>query len=449
MGMTNLSGHGKTASFRHGVHPVEHKDHTNRLAIERIPFVDEYVLPLAQHIGAPAIAAVRAGQEVLRGQLIAKPGGFVSTAVHSPVRGVVKAVELRPHPSGRKMPAVVIATDPYASQRDVFSKPPPFRELDHQETLRLIQEAGLVGLGGAAFPTHVKLKLPEGKKVRWVTVNGCECEPYLTCDHRVMLQRPESVIRGLRLFMELLNAESGYIGIEINKSDAIEALRKCASPDPSIHVVPLEVKYPQGAEKMLIDAIFHREIPSGKLPLDLEIVVQNVGTTSALAEFFDRGMPLIERVVTVNGSGIPRPGNYLVPVGTPIQAVLDHCGGLRPDTRQVIMGGPMMGMAQKNLDAPVIKGTSGLLALTTDPPDPGLEEPCIRCGRCLAACPIFLNPSRLATLVRNERTEELKTNHLADCFECASCSYVCPSRIPLVQLMRMGKAQIRRKEAAK
>lgn len=429
------------ASFRHGVHPDDNKAATNARPIERVRFVDEYVLPLSQHIGRPAKAVVRVSQKVRRGQMIAEPDGFISTALHAPVTGTVIAIELRPHPSGQKSEAIVIRTDRFASQRE----PVPVPGDGSVDLARRVQMAGIVGLGGAAFPSHVKLSVPEGKNVRFVIVNGCECEPYLTCDHRVMVERPEAVLRGLELTMEQLGAERGYIGIEANKPDAIEALRGLTEDHDSVEVVPLTVKYPQGAEKMLIDAILHREVPDGGLPLDLEIVCNNAGTMAAIGDLVDRGLPLIERVVTVTGPGVRRPANLLVPIGTPLEAVLEHGGGLRPETRHVILGGPMMGNAQKTLGVPILKGTSGVLALTHITFEQ--EQPCIRCGRCLEACPIFLNPSRLALLVRAERPEELTARGQMSCFECASCSFVCPSHIPLVQLMRVGKALIR--QAAK
>lgn len=434
--------HASIPTFRHGVHPEEHKELTNRLAIERMPFVDEYVLPLSQHTGAPSKPRVGVGQRVVRGQMIAEADGFISTALHAPATGTVAAIELRPHPNGRRMPAIVLRTDPFDSQRLVSGSSPRPDDLSPAEIVRRVQDAGLVGLGGAAFPSHVKLSVPEDRRVRFVILNGCECEPYLTCDHRVMIERQDEVVRGLRLIMNVVGAERGYIGIESNKPDAIDALRAAVRSDATIEVVPLAVKYPQGAEKTLIDAILRREVPTGKLPLDLEILVQNVGTATGLVDLFENGKPLIERVVTVTGDAVRRPANLLVPVGTPLRALLDHCGGLDERARQVVLGGPMMGMAQKNLDAPMIKGVSGVLAFCREV---GFveEDPCIRCGRCLEACPMFLNPSRLAMLVRAEDPGALRAHHQLDCFECASCSFVCPSHIPLVQLMRVGKAIVR------
>jgi len=442
--MRSLLHLGRAATFDHGVHPEELKALTAGLRVERMPFVERYVLPLSQHTGAPSRPLVLPGDSVRRGQMIAAADGFISTALHAPVTGRVRAIELCPHPDGKRRPAIVIETDPFSDQR--MDEAPLPGDLDAAETVRHVQDAGLVGLGGAAFPSHVKFHVPEGKRVRFVIINGCECEPYLTCDHRVMVERADAVLRGLRLIMARVGAERGYVGVELNKPDAVAALRRAAGGDGAIEVVPLQVKYPQGAEKMLIDAIFRREVPSGKLPLDLEIVVNNVGTTAALTDLFDRGWPLVERVVTVSGPGVRRPANLLVPLGTPIGEVLDYCGGLRPETREVILGGPMMGLAQKDLSAPVIKGTSGILGFI-EPAPWVAEDPCIRCGRCIEACPIFLNPQRLALLVRNERADELARLNVRDCFECASCSFVCPSNIPLVQLMRVGKAMVRQKQA--
>lgn len=432
-----------TATFRHGVHPLAAKDQTAALAIERMPFVDRYVVPLSQHIGKPAIPMVQPGARVHRGQMIARPDGFISTAIHAPVSGRVDSIDLQPHPSGKLMAAVVLLADPFDPQAIVPSEPGEIAELSRQETVDLVQQSGMVGLGGAAFPSHVKFALPDGKRVQSVILNGCECEPYLTCDHRVMVEEPAAVLDGLRIMMDKLQAKRGYVGIEDNKLDAVYRLRELVDPTEDIEIVPLKVKYPQGAEKMLLDAIFHREVPTGKLPLDLEMVVNNVGTAAALSHFFRRGIPLVERIVTISGPAIQRPKNLIVPIGTPIRDVLKHCAVDWDHLRQVIMGGPMMGSAQKNLDAPIVKGSSGLLCFTEPLGDPLGELPCIRCSRCLDACPMFLNPSRLAMMIRAEWLDEMKQHHLQSCFECAACSYVCPSRIPLVHLMRLGKALLR------
>jgi electron transport complex protein RnfC len=433
-------------SFHAGVHPPDRKAATDRLPIERMPFVDRYVLPLAQHIGAPAKPVVQVGQPVQRGELIAEPGGFVSVALHAPASGRVEAIELRLHPNGQMLPAIVIAADPFASQRLAPAPAVDPAGLTRDDFLERVQRGGIVGLGGAAFPSHVKLRVPEGKRIHHVVINGCECEPYLTCDHRLMAERPEAVVRGAEIIMGMLEATHGYVGVAAHKPDAIAALAE-AAPD-SIEVVPLQVKYPQGAEKLLIDAIFEREVPLGGLPIDIEMLVNSVGTTVALCDLFDRGAPLVERIVTVTGPAVARPRNLVVPLGTPLSALLKHCGGLLPNARQVVLGGPMMGMAQKSLDAPIVKGSGGVLCLDRDAVTQLREFPCIRCARCVEACPMQLNPTRLAQLIRAERADQLDGLHLKNCFECAACSFVCPSRIPLVQWMRMGKAMLRAHEAA-
>jgi electron transport complex protein RnfC len=411
-----------------------------------MPFVREYVLPLSQHIGAPSKPVVEPGQRVQRGQLIAEPGGFVSVALHAVVTGTVTAVDLRLHPNGKMMPSIVLEADPYDSQRIPELPPVDPASLSAKEMVELVQRGGLVGLGGAAFPSHVKFNVPEGKRIRLVVINGCECEPYLTCDHRLMAERPEAVIRGAEIIQAQVRAEGAYVGIEENKPDAIAALRAVES---DVKVVALQVKYPQGAEKMLIDAILGEEVPAGGLPLDIDILVNNVGTTVALTDLLDRGIPLVERVVTVTGPALARPRNVRVPLGTPVAAVIEHCGGLLPSAHQVVFGGPMMGAAQKSLDVPILKGTSGILCLDPATAVRFEERACIRCGRCLEACPLYLNPQRLAQLVRAEQVEELEPHHLMNCFECAACSFACPSRIPLVQWMRIGKAMLRsHKESA-
>jgi len=308
--------------------------------------------------------------------------------------------------------------------------------LEPEEIRMRVREAGVVGLGGAAFPTAVKLSPP--KSIDTVILNGCECEPYLTADHRIMLERPEDCILGLILVLRAVGAERGIIGVEANKPDAIEALRKAA--DGKVEVVPLKVKYPQGAEKMLIKALLDREVPSGGLPMDVGVVVQNVGTAVAITEAVRDGKPLIERVVTVTGE-VRRPGNYLVPIGTPFSWVLEAAGGLSESASRVVMGGPMMGIAQRTLDVPVVKGTSGILALAEDiPPEEGT---CIRCARCVDHCPMGLMPTLFVKLAKGERWDLLRDAHIMDCIECGSCAYVCPARIPIVHYIKLGKLKVR------
>lgn len=436
----------KHSSFRHGVHPEESKELTEHKPIERLPFVDEYVIPLSQHLGAPSIPVVDVGARVKRGQMIARPAGFISTAQHAPVTGKVVAIDRRPHPNGTMMPAVVIKIDPYSSQKWACTPPPPVDSMSPKELADHIQNAGMVGLGGAAFPSHVKFLTPEGKTIQFAFLNGCECEPFLTCDHRVMLEDSEHVIQGLLLLMRQTGAEKGFVGVENNKPDAIEALRKAASNHPQVEVVSLQVKYPQGAEKMLIDAVIQREVPSMKLPLDVGCVVNNVGTVAAIARYFETGIPLAERVVTVTGDAVAEPKNLVVPLGTPLQALLEHCRARFSQLKQVISGGPMMGAAQKDLTVPVVKGTSGLLTFDAEKVKLRKPLPCVRCGRCLQACPMFLNPSRLAMMVDAEKWDDLEGQHVLDCFECGSCAFSCPSFIPLAQKIRLGKAMIRQRK---
>jgi len=431
------------ASFRHGVHPHEHKERTEHLPLERMPFVERYVLPLSQHIGAPCRAVVDAGDKVRRGQVIAQPGGFVSPTLHSPVTGKVIGVGPRRHPNGQMAAAIEIAADPYATQRVAEREPVDTEALSPKEFVSMVQESGLVGMGGAAFPTHVKYATPEGKRIRKLVINGCECEPYLTCDHRVMLERPEAVVRGTEIVGRRLGVEDMTIGVELNKPDAILQLRGAAAANHRVNVLGLRVKYPQGAEKMLINAVYGEKVPAGGLPLDIEILVNNVGTMVGIADFFDRGKPFIERAVTVTGPGVKKPANLIVPIGTPVREVLRYCGGLTDETEIVVNGGPMMGQPLASLDGPVLKGTSGILALTSRETTLQEEHPCIRCGRCLDACANFLNPTRLARLARAQRWEEMERDYVYDCMECGACSFACPSGIPIVQLIRTAKAALR------
>jgi electron transport complex protein RnfC len=433
-------------TFRHGIHPEDHKELTEHLRIERMPFVGRYVLPLGQHLGAPSKPVVGAGDEVRRGQVIAEPAGFVSTTLHAPVTGRVTALPKRRHPNGQIVPCIEIEADPYSTQRMPAGEPIDWESISVEEFVGHVQRSGLVGMGGAAFPTHVKYKLPEGKRCENLLINGCECEPYLTCDHRIMVERPEVVVRGAEIVSGILKADACTIGVELNKPDAMQALAGAIGSRNGVSVVPLKVKYPQGAEKMLIKAVFGREVPAGKLPLDLDIVVNNVGSMAAVADYFDQRRPVIERVLTVSGPGVERPANLLVPIGTPVREVLLHCG-LRRETRQVVMGGPMMGMPLAALDVPVLKGTSGLLAFTEDVVNHPTEYACVRCGQCLEACSNLLNPSRLARLARAGWWEELEKNFVMDCMECGACTYTCPSGVPIVHLIRAAKMAIRERKA--
>jgi len=434
--------------FLGGVHPPESKDRTSARLIERMPFPDEVVIPLVQHIGAPAKALVGPGDRVERGDTIAEASGFVSVPQHASVTGTVKEVTRWPHPTGQLLPAVRIETDPYSAQNQRSRVIPDWRGLDHDELVRAVQQGGVVGLGGAAFPTHVKLSPPEGSKVEYLLLNGCECEPYLTTDHRIMVEHPRRVLLGLRIMMHALGVKKAMIGVENNKPDAIETLRKVLpefqQEGSHIDVVGLTVCYPQGAEKMLIQALVEREVPSGKLPIEAGVLVQNVGSVASIAEIFETGLPLVERVVTVTGGGIVEPKNLLVPIGTKLRDLFAACGGTTFDAKQVVMGGPMMGPSQSNLDTPIVKGVTGVVVLQGSEVKPQESYDCIKCGHCLDACPIFLNPQRLGLLAKNARYDDMQEDyHLNDCMLCGCCSYVCPSNIPLSHLFGASKAALR------
>ena len=433
-------------SFSHGVHPDGHKEQTVDRPIQRVPFMDRYVMPLGQHIGVPAKPVVTVGEKVRRGQLIAEAGAFVSTCLHSPVTGTVRSIGPHRYTDGSFKPAIEIEADPYATQQIAQQPPIDWESLSMEAFIEQVQQAGIVGLGGAAFPAHVKYSIPEGQKITRLLVNGAECEPYLTNDHRLMMERPDVLLRGIEILMTKLGAERATIGVESNKPDAIEILRSRIDADQPIDVISLPVKYPQGAEKMLIKAVYGEEVPAGQLPRDLGVAVNNVGTLVAIADWFDLGMPLIERVVTVSGPGAAYPANLIVPLGTPVREVLRFCGGLKDETREVIMGGPMMGTPIASLDVPVLKGSSGILAFTAEETARPREYPCIRCGRCLEACPYFLNPSRFARLAKARQFEEMKAYKVMDCVECGSCTFACPSNIPIVQLIRTAKDTLRNKK---
>jgi len=433
--------------FAHGIHPRDHKERTAALPTQRMPFMERYVLPLHQSLGAPAKPVVKVGERVMRGTLIAEPGAFFSTSLHSPVTGWVRGIGTRRFPGGKFEPAIEIEADPFATQRLDPSPRPDWRKLTLDELSAEVQRAGIVGLGGAALPAHIKYALREGVKIKYLIANGAECEPYLTNDHRVMVEQPDDLLRGIEILHTLLGAEETIIGIELNKPDAVAILREHIGKDRPIRVEPLRVKYPQGDSKMLIKALLGIEVPKGLHAADLGIIMNNVGTIAAIADWFDRGVPYIDRRVTVSGPAIPYPANLLVPLGTPVREVLRFCGGHAEDTREVVMGGPMMGTPIASLDAPVIKISSGILAFTEKESARPREYPCIRCGRCVEACPYFLNPSKLARLARAHLYDELKNAHVSECVECGSCTYSCPSGIPIVQLIQSAKSSIRHAKA--
>ncbi|MCU0662500.1 MAG: electron transport complex subunit RsxC [Myxococcota bacterium] len=441
----------KALTFRGGVHPRYNKDRTAGVKTALLAPPNEVVIPMTQHIGAPAKPVVEAGAQVLVGQVVGEPVGFVSAFIHSSVSGKVKAVEPRPSMSGVPAMSVVIENDSQDSAAPMKGRGENWGKASKDELKELVRRGGLVGMGGAAFPTHVKLSPPPDKGIDTVILNGAECEPFLTSDHRLMLERPKAVVEGCRIAMAILGAAQGVIGIEANKLDAIGAMTE-AVKGTSIRVQPLEIKYPQGAEKQLIDAILGREVPSGGLPMDARVVVQNVGTAAAIADAVIDGKPLYERVVTVTGSAIKEAKNLIVRVGTPVTHIVEACGGVSGELGKLICGGPMMGNAQHTDLVPVTKGTSGLLFLCPAEVDTRPADPCIRCGRCVRACPMRLMPTELAKLSAVGRTSESEAFGILDCIECGSCSYECPSRLPLVQEIRLGKSAIhaaRRKQSKK
>jgi electron transport complex protein RnfC len=441
MGFFNLFRRHKT--FSHGgIYPVEHKELTASKPIRRLPFAPLLAVPLAQHKGAPAVPVVKPGQEVVRGEPIAHARGFVSVPMHAPATGRVKAIELWPTAEGPKAKAILIDVYEAATQEVLYDSPVDALSLAPEAIITAVRDAGLVGLGGAAFPSHVKMKPPPGRVIEVIIANGCECEPYLTCDHRVMVEQADQILLGLRIVMKATGAKRAMIGIEDNKMDAVARLQAALSRDDAITVHAVEAKYPQGAEKMLIESLLGKQIPVGGLPADAGAAVYNVGTLAQIGELLPRGRGIIERVITVSGPGVERPGNYLVPLGTPVGFILDQVG-TKSDANEVILGGPMMGMTIASLDVPVTKGVSGMVVYQTGDADQRQRTvyPCIKCSRCVEACPMHLNPSMLGQLAQNREYGPMETDyHLNQCFECGCCAYVCPSNIPLTQYFRIAKA---------
>jgi electron transport complex protein RnfC len=437
----------RRGTFRHGVHPPELKELTEKEKIRRMPFPDEVVLPLSQHTGAPAKPIVSEGDRVERGDKVAAADGFISSPVHASASGTVAGIDLWPHPDGTYKPAVRIAVDRYSAQAPRPRIVPRWEGLSPKQVVQAVQEAGVVGLGGAAFPTHVKLSPPPDTELDTIIINGCECEPYLTTDHHIMAEYPERVHMGVRIMMHTLGVDRAMIGIERNKPDAIEAIRATLPSDLNVTVHPLTVKYPQGAEKMLIKALLGREVPSGKLPMHVGAVVQNVGSCAAIAEVFDTGLPLIERIVTVTGLGVEKPSNLIVPVGTKVGDLIAACDGLTEDAHEIVFGGPMMGAPQSSLDTPILKGVTGVIVLAKHETKTKESYNCIRCGHCLDACPVFLNPQLLGVMARAGRYEDMEEQRIWDCMLCGCCSYVCPSNIPLSQLFQVSRTALQRLKA--
>ena len=422
-----------------------HKEDTAGEPIRQFPFAPVMVVPLSQHIGKPAIPVVREGQEVVRGQCLARPDGDLSIAMHAPASGVVQRIDLVPGIAGRMVPGIYLKPFPGSTQEVAEGRPCPLDSASPDEILSAIQHAGIVGLGGAAFPTHVKLRIPEDQPVDALIINGVECEPYLTTDHRVMLEQRDDVFTGIRYLLKATGATRAIIGLEANKIEVADALLERMPQDMPVEVSVMPVKYPQGAEKMLISALLGREVPSGALPLAVGAVVVNVATTAEIGRLLPHGQGIQERVITITGPAVHKRGNYRIPIGTPLRFALEYVG-VEDDIGQVFLGGPMMGQSLPSLDIPITKGTSGFVAFRRDQSLRNRAEyPCINCGYCVDACPLFLNPARLGLLSLNQRFDEMaEQHHLMDCFECGSCAYVCPAHIPLVQRFRGAKSFLRK-----
>jgi electron transport complex protein RnfC len=437
--------------FPGGIHPNDEKGLTAHLPVEDAPIPTRVFLPLSQHIGAPAEPVVKVGDQVKIGDKIAEARGFVSANIHASVTGIVRSIRPYPNVFGKLAPAIEIETtddapfEPTKNREDALSLPP-------QTLIPFIREAGIVGMGGATFPTHVKLSPPEDKPIHSLIINGVECEPYLTADHRLMLEHRSEILNGIVYLHHILGSRFNYLAIESNKPDAIKLMEETVARERAkINVISVPKRYPQGAEKQLIKTIIGSEVPSGGgLPMDVGAVVQNVGTTFAIYEAIRWGKPLIERILTVTGRGIMTPKNLRVRLGIPIGEILELCGGWKSSPGKVILGGPMMGINQFDLQVPVTKGTSGILLLPREEVGEYHPHTCIRCGRCVTVCPMGLLPNFLGVFSEYARFEDAERYNLLDCIECGSCTYICPAKRPLVQMIRYAKGEVlrRRKKAA-
>ncbi|MDY6795332.1 MAG: electron transport complex subunit RsxC [Actinomycetota bacterium] len=431
--------------IRGGIYPPRNKHFTRERPILKIEAPERVVIPLQQHIGTPCKPRVKKGDEVGVGTLIGDAEAYVSSPVHSSVSGKVAQVAPQPHPLGGDKLAVIIENDGLYTPDPSLRAPYPWREMPPEEIRKAVRSAGIVGMGGATFPTHVKLSPPSDSPIDTVIINGSECEPYLTSDFRLLVEEADLVVEGLNIIMKAVGAGKGIVAIADKKIEAIENVEATAR-GTGIEVFPLKTRYPAGAEKVLITNVLGREVPSGGLPMNVGVVVNNVGTSHAMAHYFAAGLPLVERVVTVNGSAVVNPSNLMIPLGTSFSAAVEACGGFREPPGKVIMGGPMMGLAQYTLDVPVIKGTSGILALSVE--EAGYRIPtepiCIRCGRCVDACPMNLVPTYLASYTHAGKWDELRRFNILDCIECGCCTYVCPTKNPIVQLVKTGKAELAR-----
>ncbi len=428
-----------------GVHPAENK-HSAGAAIETLAVPKQVAIPLSQHIGAPAKAVVKKGDMVKVGTLLGESSGFISANIHSSVSGKVAKVDEVIASNGYKKLSVVIKVDGDEWEESIDRSPEINRAItiEKHEIVNKIKEAGIVGLGGACFPSHVKYMIPEGKKADHLIINAVECEPYLTADHRIMLERAEEILIGIEIMKKGLGITKALVGIEANKMDAIKHMTELAKNFTGTEITPLKVQYPQGAEKQLIKAAVNREVPSGALPIEVGCVVNNVGSALAVYEAIQKNKPLFERVITVTGKQVSKPSNFLARIGTPINELLEAAGGIPDDTGKIISGGPMMGGACTNTEAPVAKGTSGLTLLSIKEAKRGEVSNCIRCAKCVNVCPMGLEPQLLEKLSAKGMYEEAETDDITDCIECGSCNYVCPSNRPILDYIRLGKANVMR-----
>jgi len=426
-------------TFPKGIHPEGFKEETHNHQTRRLPFPAQVILPLSQNIGKPAISIVHVGQQVQRGELIAKADGFMSVPLHASVSGTVKKIDLVPNARGGKEQAIYIDTALSSTQTLLSHEHVDFETLSRKDLIQAVQNTGMVGLGGASFPTHVKMNIPDDCIIHTIIINGCECEPFLTTDHRIMLEQVEYLIRGIRIAMKSVDAPKAIIGVEDNKINVLDAIKPHLPNDGSITIEAVATKYPQGAEKMLVYSLLGEEIPSGKLPSSIGVAIFNVATLAAIGELLPYSQGLIERIVTITGDDLNKPGNYLVPLGTPLNHILEYAE-FTGNEAELILGGPMMGMPAGFIDTPVKKGTGAVLVLDKRATKRDDILPCIKCSMCLQVCPINLNPSDLGMLASKRQYDVMEEKyHLNDCFECGCCSYVCPSNIPLVQYFRIAK----------
>ncbi len=429
-----------------GIHPGDYKALTSSEPIRNAAIKDCFIIPMSQHIGAPSECIVNQGDEIKEGMLIGKATGFISANIHSPAPGIVREITEVYLANGLKTKAVVLEPSGYFDQLGKALVPADWSGMSAKELQDKILASGIVGLGGATFPSNVKYAIPADAKVQALVINGVECEPYLTADHRLMLEKSEEIFKGLEILKKMLNPEKIYIGIEANKPDAIEIMEKLSEKTNGlVEVVPLKLKYPQGDEKQLLKAVIGKEVPSGKLPIHIGAVVSNVGTVNAIYEAVVFNKPLIERIVTVSGGGIRKPANLKVRIGTKVGDLIEDCGGMTDDTVRLVMGGPMMGFTMCSLDTPVIKGTSGILALTARETGKSVQTACLMCGRCVRVCPIGLIPTKLYKKITHGLYEDAMRLNLMDCKECGCCAFTCPANIPLVQGMRLGKKMANKK----